>query len=294
MWEPSIMLLFGLGYVLVMYMLTNYTYSLLYRQRVVTRNYLGFEVVQSFGLIICIHYLFFLLLLFWFNQIINPSQLFVDNQMLIEGLPLFLIGLGTISFIGWIDDLFGTQEVKGIRGHILAFFVERKLTTGFLKAVIGSLVALFSMYMYSETILLWLLNSGLIIFSIHVFNLLDVRPGRAIKSYWFLSVLLIPFYPFDVLLVHVFPAIISTVLIFPFERKCLTMLGDAGSNVLGFIFGYSLVKLNDMLLQVIIFSCFVLLSILAEKISLSEYIQKYPWLAKVDNWGINRFSTKED
>ena len=292
MWGPVMLLFFVLGYIFSMYLLTQFAYVLFNVRGVVTRNYLGLEVVQSFGLLISIHYAFFLFVLFFYEQL-NLSWLSLNIQRSIGELPMFLLGLGTITLIGWVDDKFGSDEVKGFRGHLLAFFVDHKLTTGFLKAVIGSLVAFICMYKLSETNFQWLVYAGLVIFSIHVFNLLDMRPGRTIKCFWFLTLLLIPFYTFSQFLVYVFPALISTMLIFPYERKYLTMLGDAGSNVLGFIFGYALVQAGDTLLNVAILLCFVFISLLAEKVSLSHYIQKTPWLAKVDNWGICKFSVKE-
>lgn len=276
--ELLILLLFGV-YILVIYILTKYSYSLFKKRDWVGQNYEGKFIVHSFGLQLFLHYIIYILL-------------FVDLHFYIEKFSLpfevyvFLFSLLIITVMGWLDDRYGIKQIKGLKGHFRAFFVDHKITSGFVKAIISTSVAIFFTYFFSVHFFEWIFHVLLMIFSIHIFNLFDVRPGRTIKSFWLFVLILFPFFPKQELLIYIIPFVVSTFVIFPYERKRLTMLGDAGSNVIGYVFGFYLILLAHTLIQFFFLSLFIVLSLLAEKYSFTEYIKKTPWLSKLDNWGI--------
>lgn len=251
-------------------------------------NYRGERIVQAFGLNFFFHYVLYYVLLLCF--LLVPGRLeslsFRQLQLWQEDVLIFLVVLGILSLIGWLDDHFGENQIKGFRGHFVTLFREKRITSGMLKAFYGLLVALFCTFFYQQGLLHWLTSSSLVLFSIHFFNLLDVRPGRAIKGFWLLLAFTLPFLSFFSLLFFIVPIVLSTVVLFQYDRKCVVMLGDTGSNVLGGIFGFILMLHIPVSLQLVYVVLFIGLAFFAEKYSFSAVIKKNPLLSRIDNWGI--------
>ena len=279
---------FVISYFFICLLLTRITYEFFKKINWMSKNYQGQDVVHSFGILIIIHYLIY----FLFVQVLHHLSEVSLTSATVEQ-AVYVLGIALISLMGFIDDRFGQSEIKGLRGHWRAFIVERKLTSGLLKAVVGSLVAMLSTYSFSSSLIHWFWQTVLVMLSIHVFNLLDLRPGRSIKSFWLGVIFFIPFFPRVEFIIYVLPIIFSTLLIFRYERCHLSMLGDAGSNVLGFVYGYNLLNLGQTAIQLSFLLLFLVLSLLAEKVSFSEYIKKTPWLSKLDNWGIHQPTLKD-
>jgi len=113
-----------------------------------------------------------------------------------EVLPIALYVLG-VATLGLIDDTLGEARPgprsggldaprrplrRGWRGHGRAA-LHGELSTGTLKAA-GSLgLALFAMSFEGLSKPRWLLAVGVLVLATNVFNLLDLRPGRAIKAF---------------------------------------------------------------------------------------------------------------
>jgi len=112
------------------------------------------------------------------------------------GAPAVLV-LGAFA-LGFADDIFGTSAEKGFRGHLKALRAGR-LTTGGLKligiglfaavAVTPAIPAESSNAGWFGTIGLWVLEVLAIALTANLVNLLDLRPGRALKGY---SALVVP------------------------------------------------------------------------------------------------------
>ena len=110
--------------------------------------------------------------------------------------PVVLV-LGSFA-LGFADDVFGSSADKGFRGHLSALRSGR-LTTGGLKLIgIGLFAAVAvtpavpsesSVAGWAGTIGLWILQVLAIALTANLVNLLDLRPGRAIKGYSLLVVL---------------------------------------------------------------------------------------------------------
>ncbi|MCR3921875.1 MAG: hypothetical protein NUK65_05060, partial [Firmicutes bacterium] len=86
-------------------------------------NYDGKQIPQSMG---AVFPLIFLVAALWATA----------TEMLTFGLIwralVITIGLGTL---GLVDDIWGDQQVKGIRGHFSKLLLRGEVTTGLLKAV---------------------------------------------------------------------------------------------------------------------------------------------------------------
>ncbi|WP_456330928.1 hypothetical protein [Fervidibacter sacchari] len=259
------------------------------------KNFLGEEVVGSAGLSFIGSAVLGWLLLCWRGL--------VDWH---EGGQLMFASLWFGS-LGLLDDLAGEASAKGWRGHLMAFFRQRKVTTGFIKLVGGGVGAIFlSAWLFSVNVspslprlsahwlLLLIFGAVLIALSANTLNLLDVRPSRALKGFWALT--------FVGLLVSdgkgwwsLLPLLAGTVAYAPADFRRQAMMGDAGSNPLGACFGVWV--LNHWMLPSsgivtvelwILLAVFVALQIYAECRSLTEDIKRIPPLRWLDELGVRK------
>jgi UDP-N-acetylmuramyl pentapeptide phosphotransferase/UDP-N-acetylglucosamine-1-phosphate transferase len=274
--------LIGIGlYVVLALLLTSKAYDYFLNQGWVSLNYRGERTVQGFGINLFIHYLCFMfiikvLALIWTGHWL-PFPHFV---------ALCTLVIVSLAWMGWIDDRWGDISVKGFKGHFSRFFQKGEITTGLAKAWLGLVVAVLTSWPVSASFWQLILFVMAMVLSMHTFNLLDVRPGRAIKSFWLFSLSVLPFSSLESFCYLYLPSVISTMILFHFDRRRLVMLGDAGSLTLGGIFGLQLILEAPVGLVFFWTAAFLLLTIVAEKTSISLLIKKQWWLNKLDHWGI--------
>lgn len=195
----------------------------------------------------------------------------------------FLISAFGFGLLGLIDDLWGSAEVKGLRGHLRSLR-QGKLTTGLLKAVGGLTVAMVTASLLHAG---WaMLLSGLLIaLMANAMNLLDMRPGRAVSVFLVLSVVVV------IYLLRSEQALTAALLGFLMAAALLlrrrdaageAMMGDVGSNLLGGVLGVSLAAGLPLWAQGVVLVLLVILHITAERISLSQWIENTPWARQLD------------
>ena len=141
-------------------------------------------------------------------------------------------------FAGIIDDTIGNRDVSGLKGHFKSLF-KGKLTTGGFKALFGGFVGLIISISISKNIYDIVINTLIIALSTNLMNLFDLRPGRAIKVYLVISLVLfftLGGYTRNLLLL-IFPNVLAY---FNFDLKAKAMMGDTGSNVLEYQLEYLL------------------------------------------------------
>ena len=112
------------------------------------------------------------------------ARVFADGRAPpVFGLGESLLVLVTgMCFLGLLDDLAQDCGSKGFKGHVKALFKGR-LTTGMLKALGGFTIAVAASFPFSPHLWDLVLNAALISLCANLFNLLDMRPGRAIKVF---------------------------------------------------------------------------------------------------------------
>ncbi|MCL2492403.1 MAG: hypothetical protein FWE87_06660, partial [Coriobacteriia bacterium] len=174
--------------------------------------------------------------------------------MAFMGLWHLAVATSAVFAFGLIDDLFGTGEEKGFKGHLTAASKGR-ITTGFAKligiSVISLIYALTSssfVNTYDGIALIGIahLAGAAIALTSNFLNLMDLRPGRAAKVYLFLilaSTLIAAIAPHNsyslppsiVTFVILFALPILTVIVPDLRERA--MLGDAGANAAGFVAG---------------------------------------------------------
>ena len=159
---------------------------------------------------------------------------------------------------GLADDLWSGPE-RGFRAHLRA-----GNTTGVLKLAAIPLAGLLATRKLSGGLLVGLAANFL--------NQLDTRPGRALKAY-LLGALAVEA-PIGV-----------AVLLLPYDLRERTMLGDCGSNALGALIGLrSVSRLTDRGRWLAI-GALAGLTLLGERRSLGELIERTPALSHLDALG---------
>jgi UDP-GlcNAc:undecaprenyl-phosphate GlcNAc-1-phosphate transferase len=229
-----------------------------------------------------------------------------------ELLPIALYALG-VATLGLIDDTLGearaglsatsgaidqpagpggdaleelTQPVppRGWRGHTRAV-LRGELSTGTLKAA-GSLgLALFAMSFEGLSKPRWLLAVGVLVLATNVFNLLDLRPGRAIKAFVLLGAGLtlgsLDARPLWSLGLFAAPALVAGL----YDLRERAMLGDTGANLLGALAGLWLVLTLSQGGQLIALALLVAITLYGELRSISALVERTPGLRTLDSWG---------
>lgn len=258
-------------------------YRLFYRRGWLAFNYRGEKIVQGLGLFLLFHYLLFIIVLDAVHYGLNRSWFPFPSFVW-----LFLFMAFSLAAIGWVDDRWGDVTVKGFKGHLGRFFHKKEVTTGLLKACVGLFCSLVVCFPLSAGFGEYVLDALAMVLSMHTFNLLDVRPGRALKSYWLFTLILIPFFSAKGIHYLILPLLVSTLVLFRYDRLRLAMLGDTGSLTLGGSFGFQLIYDIPPILVALWVAFFFVLTFVAEKKSISGLIDNSRWLSKLDRWGIAR------
>jgi UDP-N-acetylmuramyl pentapeptide phosphotransferase/UDP-N-acetylglucosamine-1-phosphate transferase len=226
-----------------------------------------------------------------------PLDRLVDDRILsspgMAGAMIYIIG---VCLLGTIDDLLGTPAIegglgrkdpRGVRGHFKAAF-GGGFSTGAVKAV-GSLgLAAFAVGLIVPGRWEYLLAVALIVVTTNFFNLLDLRPGRALKVFFALAVGLClgAWTLAPVWLTAVFLGSLPVLLFYDLREQ--GMLGDAGSNAIGAIAGIWMVVTLDVTGQLIALALVLLFTLYGEFRSISQLIDRVPVLRFLDRLGRRR------
>lgn len=276
--------------------------SMMVEHKMVKPNYRQEEIPSMFGI-------FFVLLmplccviqLFW-------SYIF-EFGAIADGALLLLMGFYCMLFIGFaligmLDDLLGDNERKGFKGHFTAMFKEKKLTSGALKAIAGSFLALFFAIAANVFRLTFIGTSSsffavyiaidflLLVLATNMMNLFDLRPGRAVKAFFLFFVIIMLFALFDryefwkLGLLMFLPIFALLLFYFPLDLKAKVMLGDTGSNPLGATLGVMMILLlPNIWVKLFFLVLLIALHLLAERYSFTEFIANNKVLRIIDEWG---------
>jgi hypothetical protein len=211
-----------------------------------------------------------------------------DLDLLEPGLRQWLPYLLGIAFLGFLDDALGRGEVlatpRGWRGHWAALR-GGSLSTGAIKAL-GAL-ALAAYVVSGRGLESWryLADVLLLILTTNLFNLLDLRPGRAEKALALLAVGLClgawTFEPLELLGIFAGPVLVGAWLTLG-ERA---MLGDTGSNLIGAVAGVWLLTVLDGDSRLVALAIVLALTIYGEIRSISATIDSVPPLRWLDSLG---------
>jgi UDP-N-acetylmuramyl pentapeptide phosphotransferase/UDP-N-acetylglucosamine-1-phosphate transferase len=191
-----------------------------------------------------------------------------------------LLGAAIVFLAGVVDDGWG-GTVRGLRGHLRAL-LEGQLTTGGLKLAAAVLAAAITVG-WTPRDHLWANLLALIAIAgcTNVWNGLDVVPGRALKGFLVVALVLLVVDLKAFLLVCT-GAAASTIVPDLRERG---MLGDSGANLLGFLAGAEIVRRLPEVWLIPAALVVIGLNVLAETVTFSRTIEAIPPLRWFDLLG---------
>jgi len=198
---------------------------------------------------------------------------------------LYLSVMSAMCLLGLLDDLFGTREVGGFKGHFKKLVFERKLTTGAIKAIGGGIVGIVAGWIISNGDPgRWVTAALVIPLAANVLNLVDLRPGRAVAVF-FLGLAV------TCLLAHgrlASPWIVGTVALVTLawgiaDSRARAMMGDAGSNSLGAALGLTIALSVSLPAQIGAALVLVAVNWYSEKRSISALIERNCVLRAIDS-----------
>lgn len=188
----------------------------------------------------------------------------------------------TLGFLGLIDDLAGTGDVRGFRGHLTSMR-QGTLTTGGLKLLGGAGISL--AICAGRGPLQLLVDAALIALTANLGNLFDRAPGRVLKISTLAFVVIGAFARYPSVLIGPAIAFGASLSLLAGDLKERFMLGDAGSNVLGGVVGFAIVISTAANVRQIALLVVLALNMAAERVSFSNVINRIPPLRALDQLG---------
>jgi len=200
--------------------------------------------------------------------------------------PLVMFACVCFGLLGFVEDLLGTEEDRGFRGHVRAL-TRGKLTTGLLKILGGAAIALVLVGSAGDLVSgkRLVADAVLIALAANLLNLFDRAPGRAIK------VALIAWIPLalvagtDPIGVAIAPVIGAFIGLLGDDLREKLMIGDTGAYVLGGVLGLAAVLEVGRGPRNGILVVLVLLTVAAELVSFTRVIERVPPLRFLDRLG---------
>jgi hypothetical protein len=308
--------------------------------RIRVANYRGVDVAPTLGLVWIVWAVALLVgqvLLEVVSRSMTPTGPVAEALERVASTPLalplfgvpFLLVAGAFA-LGLADDAFGADGPKGFRGH-LGRLRRGELTTGLVKLLGICGLALFYGATAASGILersgitgqaaysgwrfvgTWLTAASVIALSANLMNLLDLRPGRALKVYG--AVVVGPAIAFSVKAIESYAlqvepfageigglaltsseetataiAVVLVLLgpvfaVWRYDVSEQGMLGDAGANTMGAIVGYLLTAVLPFGWLAAVAAVLLALNVTSERVSFTRVIEATPPLAWLDRLG---------
>lgn len=270
-------------------------------------NYKGQQIATGCGILI------------WLLVIVNAvvmnglTVLFRGHERLsgFDQVPFlsYVAALSAVALAGFVDDAIGDKAVKGLKGHWRLWKEEQICSTGLMKAIVTGIAALLFVgvivhdswwHIGADLLLLGLMTNGV--------NLLDVRPGRALKGFLMITVagtigqLIVnavsgQFHIDELLQMaiklapYVIPVYIGAYVLLGPDLRAELMIGDTGANMLGFAIGCWVILGSAWQLQAVLIVFMLVLHIMAWRSSVSQWIEANRLLLWFDLLGRNKNKT---
>jgi UDP-GlcNAc:undecaprenyl-phosphate/decaprenyl-phosphate GlcNAc-1-phosphate transferase len=245
-------------------------------------NYRGRDLPVPLGVLIVVTALLAIVPLVLIERL-GDTAIFYPRALLVA---IYALG---VACLGLIDDTLGSPRTamaapRGWRGHGAAA-MRGELSTGALKAV-GSLgLALLVMDFTGLSLGRWLLAAAVLVLATNALNLLDLRPGRALKVFVLIGAGLTigsrELRPLWTLGLFVGSALVAGA----YDLREEAMLGDTGANLLGALAGLWMVLVLSQTGQLIALALLVVVTVYGELRSISGLVARVPLLRELDSFG---------
>jgi UDP-N-acetylmuramyl pentapeptide phosphotransferase/UDP-N-acetylglucosamine-1-phosphate transferase len=199
------------------------------------------------------------------------------------GLRVWLwVSVMSVFLAGWYDDLHAGRG-RGLAGH-LRELGRGRITPGIVKLVAIVAASVIVSVAATAGVARVLLGVPVIAGCANLWNLLDVRPGRSVKFFLVAAAVLAPFAaPHQPLIVPA--AFGAALLVLPIDLGERAMLGDSGSNLLGFVIGVALFLTLPVWGLAVALVIVMFLHYVAETLTLSRAIERTAPLRWFDRLG---------
>ncbi len=231
------------------------------------------------------------------------------------GAPAAVAGLGAAAF-GALDDLAGDGSSKGLRGHLDAAR-RGEVTTGAIKILGLGATGLLSAAMIDQSrqtcsgpfshrernaVMSTLVGGAVIAGSANIANLLDLRPGRALKAVLLIAAPMLagcrgarlPATASGVPARGVARGVAraaagaaagAAVGVLPEDLAGQSMLGDTGANSAGALLGTAFVARSGPSGRLLALAAIAFLTLASERVSFTKVIESTPGLRELDALG---------
>jgi hypothetical protein len=189
-----------------------------------------------------------------------------------------IVGGAAAAAFGAYDDLAGSGDRRGFRGHLGALR-QGEVTTGAVKLGGIGAAGLASAALAGGSAADVVINAGLVAGGANLLNLFDLRPGRAIKVAAASGALLGAAGQDGVA-----APLGAALTLLPEDLGERAMLGDAGANALGAMLGASAAGLSRTG-RITLLAAIVGITAASEKVSFTKVIERTPALHRLDMLG---------
>jgi len=258
------------------YVLPN-IFLMLSEKNIVKRNYSNECIVTSMGIA----------MLFPCLVGVLPFMTTRPNEYAV----VYVAVIALTCLLGFIDDLLGNSGTKGIKANFKTIGAKR-CTTGWIKIILGVITGLIVSVQSHAEMLVWPLYTMLFALLMNFINLVDLRPGRAMKVSMLVGIILLFMSGFGSVWILV-PVMITISIFIGGELREKYMMGDAGSNLLGGILGFYAAQELKVFFAAIVFAILLIIHIYAEYRSISLYIETNKFLKFIDCLGRVRNGKRE-
>lgn len=248
--------------------------SVLYRKGFLTReNFQKKPVFISYGL------------LAYPACLTGMIVLYAASNTDIHSLLNYAVILSLVWIGGALDDLFGSGNARGFRGHIGALVREKRITTGLVKILFGLLAGAAAAYYFNSASMVKGVVAFLLIpLSANTVNLLDLRPGRAFAAFAVCALVVLIACSFRIYDWNICGIIFAvTCIAYYWDRKGDAMMGDAWSNVLGAFLGILVIMNMPLWFGIVCVILNIALQIYSETHSITRLIEKHHFLRIIDS-----------
>jgi UDP-GlcNAc:undecaprenyl-phosphate/decaprenyl-phosphate GlcNAc-1-phosphate transferase len=201
-----------------------------------------------------------------------------------RGQALWMIaGILTVFLAGLYDD-YRPSRTRGLVRQI-RMFLDGQLTSGIVKLIAIAMAAGFVSWGLGARGSRFLLAVPTVAAAANLWNLLDVVPGRALKFFIPATLVLVVVDATASFTVVAAASLAAGAVAIRIDLRERGMLGDAGSNVLGFIVGIGLLRVLTAGGLAVALGLLVALHAVAETVTLSRVIALTPPLRWFDRLG---------